>query len=153
MSSLKKSAHKGIDELAKLAAKADLGHMDTYEISDYENFVRAYVSHLEAREMESPVYINNEARRGTLAIHPGGEHTRPCLVHVGGRNGFDLLVLKVINKTELTFCQPEGNTLLNYDIDVLERLQAEWDLENAKKSVERRQKALEELNSRQKSQP
>jgi len=151
MSSLKKSAQKAVDELASMAIQTGLG--DIQDVRDLESQVCTYISYLEAREMESPVYISNEARRGTLAIHPGGEHTRPCLVHVGGRNGFDLLVLKVINKTELTFCQPEGNTLLNYDIDVLERLQAEWDLENAKKSVERRQKALDELNGRQKSQP
>ena len=86
----------------------------------------------------------NIDRKGTIAIRPGNDNHEPRAVYVGGVNGFDMLVCRVLNTGEVMFSYPESGDLLDFDIKLLQKLRAEWRLDNAKRSVERFQKQLDE---------
>ena len=86
----------------------------------------------------------NIDRKGTIAIRLGNENQEPRAVHVGGVNSFDMLICRVLNTGEVVFSFPEGDDLVDFDMKLLQKLRAEWRLENAKRSVERFQKQLDE---------
>ena len=87
----------------------------------------------------------NIDRQGTIAIRQGNENQEPMAVYVGGVNGFYMLVCKPLNSGSLYFSMPEEDDLVDFDFKLLQKLRAEWNVENAKRSVVKFQKNLDEV--------
>lgn len=99
-------------------------------------------------ETTQPITCNLD-RKGTVCIRPGGKHQEPAAVMAGGINGFDMQVLHELNSDTMTMCDPESNTLLDFDYKKLELLRLEWKVENADRIKERAESHLAEFLERQ----
>lgn len=81
--------------------------------------------------------MKNKDRIGQIAIHPGNENAKPCVVHVLGKNGFDMIALQELNSGKLSMASPDKETLMDYDFEEYEILRAEWYIENHEQSKQR----------------
>lgn len=86
----------------------------------------------------------NIDRKGTVVIRQGNDNQQPIAVYVGGVNGFDMLVCKELNTSNIYFSMPEEDDLLDFDFKLLQKLRAEWDLDASKRNTERLQQRIEE---------
>ncbi|WP_151803966.1 hypothetical protein [Acinetobacter bereziniae] len=77
----------------------------------------------------------NKNRKGTIAIRPATQHQEPYVVYVGGVNSFDMLICRVINSSSIVFSGPEDDDLLDFDVNVYEKLKKDWRLANLRKQV------------------
>lgn len=93
--------------------------------------------------------MRNIERKGQLAMFAGSEHKEPCIVYIRGVNRMDLLIMQIVNTDTLIFEEPNNSNLFDVDIKALEKMRANWDLENAKKTVERSQQRVDELMGKQ----
>lgn len=86
----------------------------------------------------------NKDRKGQLALRIGNEHNEPCVVYVAGINSMDFLILRKINTGETQFEDPDADTLIDFDFKAYEISRAQWRLDQAKRSIDQRQKDLNE---------
>ncbi len=87
---------------------------------------------------------NDKEFIGKVCIRLGNENQEPLAVVPTGYNGFDLLSCKVLNTGNLVF----GGPFIDFDIEQLQILRAEWRLNNAKESIKRFQKDVDNLKKK-----
>jgi len=80
----------------------------------------------------------------TIAIRHGNDNQQPCAVYVSGISATfdDTLICNELNTGNTLF----GGELEKFDYQTLEKLRAEWRVENAKRSVVRLEKQLSEYS-------
>lgn len=82
---------------------------------------------------------------GKICIRLGNDNQEPSIVYVFGINTFGSLVCRVLNTGMVQFTNPESETgLVDFDIDVFQKLRKEWKLKEAQRLVEKLQKEIDE---------
>ena len=79
--------------------------------------------------------MSNRQYIGTVCIRKGTDFQEPRAVYVAGINSFDSLICRVLNTGEVMFSDPDGDTLMSFNFDVLSKLSLEWKLQKAKDNV------------------
>lgn len=95
------------------------------------------------------MYEDNSRFLNKICIREGNINQEPCAVVVTGVNSFDYLVCRVINSGSLLMSEVNGFDLHEFDYDKLQLMRYEWNVENAKRAVERCEKNLIDLKEAQ----
>lgn len=82
---------------------------------------------------------------GKFCIRLGNDNQEPSVVYILGVNSFGSLICRVLNTGMVLFTDPESETgLIDFNIEVFQKLRKEWKLKDAQRLVARLQKEIDE---------
>lgn len=90
--------------------------------------------------------MENSERIGQIAMTSGSDYGEPCAVFVRGINQIGLLTMNKLNTGILCFAKPDDTDLLDFNYKTLEKLRAQWFIDEADRTKKRWIDNLNEIN-------